>query len=162
MYLPTPLRKQDVTDRQTERSRVSRNCRIYQLHLCHHYHQQWISWIDTQLHLMVRLQPWNFGQCGAPFHCHYSEVQSSTEWLHLTGLYLWAKYNCFSFRLLQTNIWCLITLLVIHSNIRNHLQWAIKLLVWATWNRLPACKIELFYRAIFGTIWQYKWMNRVE
>ena len=31
---------------------------------------------DTELHLMVRLQSWSFGECGVLLHCHYSQVHS--------------------------------------------------------------------------------------
>ena len=35
---------------------------------------------DTKLHLMVRLQLWNFGKCGVPLHCHHSQVHSDLVW----------------------------------------------------------------------------------
>ena len=31
---------------------------------------------DSKLHLMVRLYFWSSGECGVPFHCHYSQVYS--------------------------------------------------------------------------------------
>ena len=35
---------------------------------------------DTKLHLMVRLQSCSFEECGVPFHCHYSQVDSDPDW----------------------------------------------------------------------------------
>ena len=34
----------------------------------------------TSNHLMVRLQPWRFGEGGVPFPSHYSRVHSNPEW----------------------------------------------------------------------------------
>ena len=34
----------------------------------------------TLNHLMVRLQPWRFGGCEVPLHCHDSQVHAGSEW----------------------------------------------------------------------------------
>ena len=34
----------------------------------------------TLYHRMVRLQFWSSGECGVPFHCHYSQILSDLEW----------------------------------------------------------------------------------
>ena len=58
--------------------------------------QQHISWevrpplstgvLDLLLNQqMVRLLSWNFGECGVPFHWHYSPVQSDSEWVPWMG-----------------------------------------------------------------------------
>ena len=35
---------------------------------------------DTKLHLIVRLQPWSFGDCGVRLHCHDSQVHYNPQW----------------------------------------------------------------------------------
>ena len=42
-------------------------------------------------HLMVRLQPWCFGEYGVLLHCHCSQVHSDSEWKYLIESYLWVK-----------------------------------------------------------------------
>ena len=37
----------------------------------------------TLKHLMVKLKSWNFGECGVPPHCHYSQIHSDPEWKYL-------------------------------------------------------------------------------
>ena len=50
------------------------------------------SVLDKTLNnLIVRVQPWSFGECRVPFHCHRSLVHSVPEWYHLKGSYLWGK-----------------------------------------------------------------------
>ena len=40
-----------------------------------------MSVLDMTLnYLMVRHQPWRFGECGVPLHCHCSQVLSDLEW----------------------------------------------------------------------------------
>ena len=54
---------------------VDWSCKIWWLHLCRGvdpYHHQWLSWIMTLNHLIVKLQSWSFGECGVLLHCHYS------------------------------------------------------------------------------------------
>ena len=46
---------------------------------------------DTKLHLMVRLQSWSYGECGALFQYHYSQVHSELEWQYLLESNLWIK-----------------------------------------------------------------------
>ena len=42
-----------------------------------------------QKHLMICLQFWNVGECGVPLRCHYSQVNSDSEFKYLFGSYLW-------------------------------------------------------------------------
>ena len=46
---------------------------------------------------------WSFGKHGVPFHCHYSQVHSAPEWLHLLGSYSWVKNNFWHLNCVQTN-----------------------------------------------------------
>ena len=63
-------------------SSVDWGYRIHRLHLCREVDPlPTKSILDTTLnHLMVRLQPWRFRECGVPLHCHYSQVHSNSEW----------------------------------------------------------------------------------
>ena len=43
-----------------------------------------ISVLDMALnHLMLRIQSWSFGECGALLHCHYSQVYPAVTCLDL-------------------------------------------------------------------------------
>ena len=46
---------------------------------------------DTKLYLMVRIQFWNFEECGVTLHCHYSLVHSDPEWYYLLEFHLQIK-----------------------------------------------------------------------
>ena len=34
----------------------------------------------TPNYLLLRIHSWNFGKCGVPLHCHYSQVHSDPVW----------------------------------------------------------------------------------
>ena len=57
---------------------VSWGCRIHRLHFCRGGKAPSTSVLDMTLNnLMVRFQwYWSFGECGAPLHCHRSQVHS--------------------------------------------------------------------------------------
>ena len=41
--------------------------------------------------LIVTLQSWDFGECGVPLYCHYSQIHYYPEWYYLLGSHLWIK-----------------------------------------------------------------------
>ena len=81
-------------------SPVSWSCRIHRLHLCRGIrYLQWESWIWLN-NLMVKLQPWNFRECGVPLYWHHSLLHSNPKrgntWKHPTygsNRILW-NLNC--------------------------------------------------------------------
>ena len=48
--------------------------------------------VMTLKNMVVRFQwCWSFEECGVPFHCHRTQVNSGPEWWHLIGPYVWVK-----------------------------------------------------------------------
>ena len=61
-------------------SPVGWGCRIHRLHLCRGVRLPPTSVLDMTLnYLIMKLQSWNFGKCGVPVCCHYSQVHSDPE-----------------------------------------------------------------------------------
>ena len=62
-------------------SPVGSGCRIHRLHPCRRVRPPPMGVLDMTLNnLMVRFQQWgSFRECGAPLHCHLSQVHSGLE-----------------------------------------------------------------------------------
>ena len=91
--------------------------RIHQLHLYGEVKHSTMSVLDMTLNnLMVRLQPWRFGERGVALHCHCSQVHYDLEWKHLIGSNIWPNrihYVCK--QMTDVRLWLL------HGNTWNHL-----------------------------------------
>ena len=62
-------------------SPLNLGCRIHRLHFFRRVRAPSTSVLHMTLnHLMARLLPKRFGECGVPLHCHCSQIYSDPEW----------------------------------------------------------------------------------
>ena len=95
---PSPVGQNCKSKRQYTPCATTKQVRIHWLYLCRGVRLPPMSVLDMALNYMMVHMTLNnlmmfqsFGECGAPNHCHRSQVQFCSKWKHLIGLYLWAK-----------------------------------------------------------------------